>query len=72
MKNKIVWRKVAAIAGLIAIGIGTTLATSGPETVNATSFTGSWGGNLFIHADFAGIALNVNDSISFTFTDTLT
>jgi hypothetical protein len=42
------------------------------QTVNATSFTGSWGGNVFIHADFAGIALNVNDSISFTFSDTLT
>lgn len=42
------------------------------QTVNATSMTGSWGGNVFIHADFAGIALNVNDSISFTFSDTLT
>lgn len=42
------------------------------QTVNSASFTASYGGNIFIHADFAGIALNVNDSISFTFTDTLT
>jgi hypothetical protein len=42
------------------------------QTVNSASMTASWGGNLFIHADFAPIALNVNDSISFTFSDTLT
>lgn len=30
------------------------------------------GGSMFAHADFAGIALNINDSISFTVTDTLT
>ena len=30
------------------------------------------GGNLFAHADFAGIALNVNDSITFTWKDQLT
>lgn len=43
-----------------------------PQTVAAASMTASYGGNLFIHADFASIALNVNDSISFTFSDTLT
>jgi hypothetical protein len=42
------------------------------QTVNSTSMTGLYGGNLFIHADFAAIALNINDSISFTFSDTLT
>jgi hypothetical protein len=36
-------------------------------TVNAAQ-----GGDMFIHADFAGIALNVNDSIAFTFKDQLT
>jgi hypothetical protein len=46
--------------------------TGSPQTVNATSMTGLYGGNLFIHADFASISLNVNDSISFTFSDTLT
>jgi hypothetical protein len=42
------------------------------QTVNSTSITASWGGNLFLKADFAPIALNPNDSISFTFSDTLT
>lgn len=42
------------------------------QTVNATSIATSYGGNMFIHADFASIALNVNDSVSFTFSDTLT
>jgi hypothetical protein len=36
-------------------------------TVNAAA-----GGNMFAHADFGGIALNVNDSILFTWKDTLT
>lgn len=49
-------------------GAGTGGATSGQTaTVNA-----ALGGNMFIHADFAGIALNVNDSIAFTISDTLT
>lgn len=30
------------------------------------------GGNMFAHADFAGIALQINDSILFTWKDTLT
>lgn len=30
------------------------------------------GGSCFVHADFGGIALNVNDSINFTFQDQLT
>lgn len=46
--------------------------TGGIQTVPASSITASYGGNLFIHADFASISLNVNDSISFTFSDTLT
>jgi hypothetical protein len=32
----------------------------------------SLGGSMFIHADFAGVALNAGDSISFTISDTLT
>lgn len=51
---------------------GANIATNSLNTVNQTSMTGLYGGNLFIHADFAAIALNVNDSISFTFSDTLT
>lgn len=38
----------------------------------ASGISGTYGGNMFIHADFGVIALNVNDSISFTFSDTLT
>lgn len=38
----------------------------------ASGISGTYGGNMFIHADFASIGLNVNDSISFTFSDTLT
>ena len=30
------------------------------------------GGDMFIHADFSGVALNIGDSISFTISDTLT
>ncbi len=41
-----------------------------------TGQTAAWlpaqGGNIFLHADFAGIGLNQNDSVSFTFSDTLT
>lgn len=49
-------------------GAGTGGATSGQTaTVAAAS-----GGNGFIHADFAGIALSVGDSINFTITDQLT
>jgi hypothetical protein len=64
---------VAHAAGTVATlggdgGAGTGGATSGQTaTVGA-----SVGGNMFVHADFAGIALSVNDSIAFTFTDTLT
>lgn len=49
-------------------GAGTGGATSGQTaTVGAAQ-----GGSIFVHADFAGIALSVSDSISFTFLDTLT
>lgn len=44
----------------------------GWTTGQTATFAASQGGNMFIHADFAGIALNVNDSISLTFSDTLT
>lgn len=62
----------------------TTQASASPVTSGGDGGAGGWttgqtatfgaaqGGNMFIHADFAGIALNVNDSIAFTVTDTLT
>ena len=48
--------------GASAVGLG------GQTSANAASE----GGNNFCHADFAGIALNVNDSILFTVKDQLT
>lgn len=49
-------------------GAGSGGATSGQTaTVGATN-----GGSIFAHADFAGIALSVNDTITFTFQDQLT
>jgi hypothetical protein len=63
-------------------GTAVTIGGDGTNGVSATSLTTgqtiagslveSYGGNMFVHADFAGIALNVNDSIAFTITDTLT
>jgi len=44
----------------------------GWTTGQTAAFGAAQGGDIFIHADFAGIALNVNDSIAFTITDTLT
>lgn len=49
-------------------GAGTGGATSGQTATVAAA----QGGNLFAHADFAGIALSVSDSINFTFKDQLT
>jgi hypothetical protein len=56
-----------------------TVVTSGGDggaggwtTGQTATYGASQGGNMFLHADFAGIALNTNDSISFTFSDTLT
>jgi hypothetical protein len=59
-----------------AIGVSVTGGGDGGAGGWTTGQTSTWGasngGNMFIHADFAGIALNVSDSISLTFTDTLT
>lgn len=43
-----------------------SLATVGGATA---AWTPALGGSLFAHADFAGIAVSVNDSINFTFRD---
>jgi len=47
---------------------GGTTGEAGTSKASSTNF----GGSLFAHADFAGIALNVSDSINFTFLDQLT
>lgn len=65
-------------AGTQASGSVFTLGGDGGANANAgvggqTGTVGAaQGGNMFAHADFAGIALSVNDSISFTWADTLT
>lgn len=68
-----------ALGSTAAIQAVSSIATSGGDggaggwtTGQTATFGASQGGNMFIHADFAGIALSVNDSISFTFSDTLT
>lgn len=59
-------------------GVPTTVGGDGGANANAgigtqTATVGAaQGGNNFAHADFAGIALAVNDSITFTWKDTLT
>jgi len=54
-------------------GDGTNANNNAALTTGQTAAVpASLGGNMFVHADFAGIALNVNDSIAFTITDTLT
>lgn len=61
-----------------AVGVNATLGGDGGAHANATlggqtaTVGSAQGGNNFAHCDFAGIALNVNDSITFTLKDQLT
>jgi hypothetical protein len=52
-------------------GLANTNASLGGQTATAANVLAK-GGNMFAHADFAGIALNNNDSILFTWKDQLT
>jgi hypothetical protein len=52
-------------------GAGQGGATSGQGGTSQASVA-ALGGSMFAHADFAGIALSVSDSINFTFLDVLT
>jgi len=62
-------------------GVATTIGGDGSAGTAAGQTTGeggtshasapALGGSMFAHADFAGIALNVSDSINFTFLDQL-
>ena len=52
-------------------GLANTNASLGGQTATAANVTAK-GGNLFAHADFAGIALNNSDSVLFTWKDQLT
>ena len=63
-----------------AIGVAVTVGGDGGAHANGSGSPGgqtatvgaTQGGNIFAHADFAGIGLAVNDSITFTWKDTLT
>lgn len=46
--------------------VATLTATAGETITNAANFDAITAGNIFVHGDFAGIALNTNDSITFT------
>ncbi len=71
---------LGSTAAVHASGVATTVggdggAASGGATSGqspATAVGAAQGGSMFAHADFAGIALNVSDSINFTFLDVLT
>lgn len=54
-----------------ADGLANTNASLGGQTATYANTTAK-GGTMFAHADFAGIALAVNDSIAFTWKDQLT
>lgn len=46
-----------------------TITANGTKTItNAGLFDAASGGNLIVHGDFTGIALNANDAIEFTIT----
>lgn len=47
-------------------------ATGGGTTEQTATMGATAGGAIFVHADFAGIALSVSDSINFSFLDQLT
>lgn len=59
-------------AAAVAVTGGGDGGAGGWTTEQTATFGAAQGGNLFIHADFGGIALNTNDSIAFTVSDTLT
>ncbi len=48
--------------------VGTLTANAGKTITNAATFTASTAGICILKGDFTGIALNLNDSITFTFT----
>jgi hypothetical protein len=70
--------QLGSAAAAHAIGVPVTVGGDGGANANAgvggqTATVGAaQGGSIFAHVDFAGIALSVNDSITFTFKDTLT
>lgn len=70
--------RLSSTSAVHSTGVPITLggdggAGTGGATSEQTATVGAaQGGDLFCHADFAGVALNVGDSINFTFKDQLT
>jgi hypothetical protein len=70
--------QLGTTAAAHAVGVSVTVGGDGGARTNAgaggqTATVGNaQGGNQFAHADFGGISLQVNDSISFTWKDVLT
>jgi len=62
---------IGAVATSGGDGGAAANASLGGQTATAAQVLAK-GGNMFAHADFAGIALSVNDSIAFTWKDQLT
>jgi hypothetical protein len=62
---------IGATASSGGDGLAATNASLGSQTATSAQVLAK-GGNMFAHADFAGIALSVNDSIAFTWKDQLT
>lgn len=61
-----------AVGAVITVGGDGGAATNFSLGGQTATVNAAQGGNCFIHADFAGIALAVNDSILFTIKDQLT
>lgn len=74
----IVRGRLGSTSAVHSSGVTTTIgddggtATGGGTTEQTATVGAAAGGAIFIHADFAGIALSVSDSINFTATDQLT
>lgn len=74
----IVRGQLGSTAAVAASGSPITLGGDGGAFANASlggqtgTVGAAQGGNMFAHADFPGIALAVNDSVAFTWTDQLT
>lgn len=63
---------VHAASAPISLGGDGGAASGGATSGQTATVAAAQGGSIFCHADFAGIALSVSDSINFTFKDQLT
>ena len=74
----IVRGRLGSTSAVHSSGVTTTIgddggtATGGGTTEQTATVGAAAGGAIFVHADFAGIALSVSDSINFSFLDQLT